>query len=208
MSNENNIHGIGPFIPKSNKLPEFKLEIPQFKPIFEFKKQPIPIIENFNKIEKTEKPDQIDSDNQIDQIGQIDKDISKELHDSWTKVFPELSQEFFDELTDIAEEIKCNPEDLAAIIFRESRFDPKASGSGVYGLIQMDQNALNNAIKYGNLKKISMSAYKNLPREKQLKYAKAYIQFRIDEKKLTGKKLNGGQVWTLIKRPSAINNNR
>ena len=47
-----------------------------------------------------------------------------------------------------------------------------------------------------------------MPREQQIKYSEAYIQFRIDEKKLTGKKLSGGQLWTLIKRPASINNKK
>ena len=51
-----------------------------------------------------------------------------------------------------------------------------------------------------------MEKYINLPREEQLKYAEAYLQFRIDEKKLTGKKLSGGELWTLIKSPAKINN--
>lgn len=141
------------------------------------------------------------------------KSISQELHDSWTKVFPRLSQEFFDELTAMAERINCKPEDLAAIMFKESRFDPAAKGAGVYGLIQMDATALKVAIAHANknghkLKNVTISEYHKMPREQQIKYSEAYIQFRIDEKKLTGKKLSGGQLWTLIKRPSNINNKK
>ena len=129
------------------------------------------------------------------------------------KVFPRLSQEFFDELTAMAERINCKPEDLAAIMFKESRFDPAAKGAGVYGLIQMDATALKVAIAHANknghkLKNVTISEYHKMPREQQIKYSEAYIQFRIDEKKLTGKKLSGGQLWTLIKRPSNINNKK
>lgn len=189
MSNDNNIKGIGPLRPNSIKLPELKYELPMFKSVFNFKK-PAESIETKNE-----------------------KSISKELHDNWTKVFPRLSQEFFDELTAVSERLNCNPEDLAAIIFKESRFDPAAKGAGVYGLIQMDAAALKTAINHANknghkLKNVTITEYYNMPREQQIKYSEAYIQFRIDEKKLTGKKLSGGQLWTLIKRPSNINNKK
>ena len=189
MSDEKNIQGIGPLRPNQIKLPELNLKPPTFKPLFDFKK-PIETILETDK-----------------------KSISQELHDSWTKVFPNLSQEFFDELTAMAERINCNPEDLAAIMFKESRFDPKAKGANVHGLIQMNPIALKEAIAHAHknghkIKKITMEEYIKLPREKQIKYSEAYVQFRIDEKKLTGKKLSGGQVWTLIKRPASINNKK
>lgn len=189
MSNEKNIQGIGPLRPDSIKLPELKFELPKFNPIFNFKKPAEPI-----------EPKK-------------EKNISKELHDSWTKVLPRLSQEFFDELTAVSERLNCNPEDLAAIIFKESRFDPAAKGAGVYGLIQMDATALKTAIAHANknghkLKSVIISEYNKMPREQQIKYSEAYIQFRIDEKNLTGKKLSGGQLWTLIKRPSNIHNKK
>ncbi len=189
MSNEKNIQGIGPLRPDSIKLPELKFELPKFNPIFNFKKPAEPI-----------EPKK-------------EKNISKELHDSWTKVLPRLSQEFFDELTAVSERLNCNPEDLAAIIFKESRFDPAAKGASVYGLIQMDATALKTAIAHANknghkLKSVTISEYNKMPREQQIKYSEAYIQFRIDEKNLTGKKLSGGQLWTLIKRPSNIHNKK
>ncbi len=189
MSNEKNIQGIGPLRHDSIKLPELKFELPKFNPIFNFKKPAEPI-----------EPKK-------------EKNISKELHDSWTKVLPRLSQEFFDELTAVSERLNCNPEDLAAIIFKESRFDPAAKGAGVYGLIQMDATALKTAIAHANknghkLKSVTISEYNKMPREQQIKYSEAYIQFRIDEKNLTGKKLSGGQLWTLIKRPSNIHNKK
>ena len=55
--------------------------------------------------------------------------------------------------------------------------------------------------------KCTYEEYCKLPREKQLKYVEAYLKYRIEEKGLTGKKLSGGQVWTLIKRPASIHDN-
>lgn len=191
MSDEKNIQGIGPLRPNQIKLPELNLKPPTFKPLFDFKKP-------------------------IETILETDKNsISQELHDSWTKVFPNLSQEFFDEITAMSKRLNCNPEDLAALMFNESRFNPKADGGKYHGLIQMDNTALKTVTAYAFKtqgknckldKNITMEKYINLPREEQLKYAEAYLQFRIDEKKLTGKKLSGGELWTLIKSPAKINN--
>ena len=188
MSDDKKLQGISPLRPNSVKLPDFKLELPIFKPVFNFKKEAERVKE---------------------------KNISQERHDSWSNVVPKLSQKFFNELTAMSKRLNCNPEDLAALMFRESRFDPKANGGNYYGLIQMDEASLNAAVQHDFKtegenckldKNITMEKYINLPREEQLKYAEAYLKFRIDEKHLTGKKLSGGQLWTLIKRPASINN--
>lgn len=128
---------------------------------------------------------------------------------------PDISKKFFSELEASAKRLNCNPEDLAAIIYRESHFDPAAKDcTGTYhGLIQMDKTALENSIKFnlenfgnkcGLNPKITYNKYKKLPREEQLKYAEAYLHFRIHEKGLEGKKLTGGQIYTLIHRPADI----
>lgn len=187
MSNDNFIKGIGPLRPTSKQQTKVNFELPIFKPIFEFKKENQP----------------------------KERNISQELYDGWSNVVPHLSQEFFNELTAMSKRLNCNPEDLAALMFHESKFNPKAKGGEYHGLIQMNETSLKAATQHAFKtqgenckldKNITMEKYINLPREKQLKYAEAYLQFRIDEKHLTGKKLNGGQIWTLIKRPASINN--
>lgn len=187
MNNDNNIQGIGVLRPDAIKFSKLNFELPAFKPVFEFNKPSEPV--------------------------KKEKNISKELHDSWSKVVPKLSQEFFDKLTAMSQRLNCNPEDLAAIIFNESKFNPKAKGGKYHGLIQMDNTALKTVTAYAFKtqgenckldKNITMAKYTKLSREEQLKYAEAYLKFRIDEKKLTGKKLSGGQLWTLIKRPASI----
>ena len=183
MSNDKNIPGIGFISFKSTQ--QIQSDLSNYKP------EKITI--DFNKINKQQQTTK--------------KTTSQQLHEDWSKVIPNLSKEFFHELVEISKRIKCSAEDFAAILFLESRFDPKATGNGVHGLIQMDQTALNNACEFANLPKISIKNYKKLPREKQLKYAEAYIKFRIDEKNLTGKKLSGGKLWALIKSPKRFNNN-
>ncbi len=144
--------------------------------------------------------------------------VAQRLHSKWQTVMeeeskvkqhrfkcdPNISVKFFDEITKIAKNINCNPEDLAAIIYKESHFDPRVkSSSGKYsGLIQMDKMTF-DSLEVKN--KCTYREYCRLPREKQLKYTEAYLKFRIDEKGLKGKRLSGGQIYTLIRRPADIN---
>lgn len=147
----------------------------------------------------------------------------EKLHAQWSTIYPNLSQEFFEEIVEVSERLKCDPADLCAIIYRESGFKPNAhgknpkTGTDYYGLIQMDRTAFKAAVSHAcktqgdNCKldpNITYEKYAKLPREKQLLYAEAYLKFRIDEKGLTGKRLTGGQLWTLIKRPKAINDEK
>ncbi len=122
------------------------------------------------------------------------------------KIDPNISLKFFEELTETAKRLNCSPEDLAAIIYGESHFDPQIKNStGKYtGLIQMDKRSF-DSLQVDN--KCTYEEYCKLPREKQLKYVEAYLKYRIEEKGLTGKKLSGGQLWTLIKRPASIHDN-
>ena len=189
MSNEGKITGIGN--PKPPEAYGIKFELPVFRPKTDI----------FNKELKIKEK----------------RNPSKELHDFWSNVVPHLSQKFFDEITEISKRINCNPEDFAALMFGESSFNPKANGGKYHGLIQMDNIALKNAVDHAFKKdkenckldkNITMEKYINLSREEQLKYAEAYLQFRIDEYHLNGKKLTGGQLWTLIKRPASINSKK
>ncbi len=140
---------------------------------------------------------------------------AEDLYIAWSKVVPGLSQSFFNELDKLSSKLGCTTEDLAAIIFKESGFNPKATNGINVGLIQMDESALKNAVKFaykkygddcGLKKNITFNEYKNLSANEQLKYAEAYLNFRIDDKGLHGKKLSGAECWTLIKRPGSINN--
>jgi hypothetical protein len=142
----------------------------------------------------------------------------KTLHDKWVKVLeeesktknplfksdPNISQEFFDKLADIAKRLNINPEDLASVIFLESHFDPQARNNTnkYHGLIQMDRDTTFKSIFPNE----NFEKYKKLSREKQLEFVEKYLQFRIDEKHLTGQKISGGQLRTLIKSPAKINN--
>lgn len=205
MSDDIKINYLKPPVQKMPSLLETMKETKM--PVFNFKKSPKPLT--------------------IKEIA--DKNMSEKLHSDWAKVMreeaknhipsynpdPNISKKFFQEIVQTAERLNCNPEDLAAAMYRESHFDPQiSSSSGKYkGLIQMDKQAfklaLEHAVKTGNKRidpKMTYDKYAKLPREQQIKYAEAYLKFRIDEAGLTGKKINGGQLYVLIHVPSHIDN--
>ncbi len=189
------INGIFPQDTVKITLPEINYEIPKFESLFMFNK---PLIE------EPPKPTR-----------------AQELHEKWTNVPKQsgLSQEFFDEIEAISKRLKCDPEDLAALIFGESQFKPNlVSADGKYkGLIQMTNSSLSNSIKY-SIKKygenssvdknMTMEKYLKLPREKQLVYAEAYLDMLKDLSGLKDKKIDGGQLWAMIKSPKNVNNKK
>lgn len=123
---------------------------------------------------------------------------AKTKHEGF-KCDPNISKTFFNSVTDTAKRLNCNPDDLAAIMFLESHFDPKAK-KGIYtGLIQIDKMSFDSIPDT----KCSYSQYCRLPREKQLKYVEKYLKMRIDEQGLKGF-LSGGQLYTLVRRPKAV----
>lgn len=113
---------------------------------------------------------------------------------------PNISLKFFNGVASAAKNLNCKSEDLAAAMFLESHFDPKAKNGGATGLIQIDKESFDSIPN----RKCTYTQYCKLPREKQLQYAEKYLQMRIDEKGLTGKHLTGGQLYTLIRRPASI----
>ena len=113
---------------------------------------------------------------------------------------PNISLKFFNGVASAAKNLNCKSEDLAAAMFLESHFDPKAKNGGATGLIQMDKESFDSIPN----RKCTYTQYCKLPREKQLQYAEKYLQMRIDETGLTGKHLTGGQLYTLIRRPASI----
>ncbi|CCY63105.1 MAG: hypothetical protein ACLSA2_07000 [Candidatus Gastranaerophilaceae bacterium] len=189
------INGVTPQDTIKIKLPQINFEPPKFESLFMFNK---PLIDEPPKPTK-----------------------AQELHEKWTKVPKQsgLSQEFFDEIEAMSKRLKCDAEDLAALMFGESQFKPNlVSADGKYkGLIQMTNASLSNSIKY-SIKKygekspvdknMTMEKYLKLPREKQLIYAEAYLDMLKDTSGLKGKKIDGGQLWAMIKSPKNVNNKK
>lgn len=142
---------------------------------------------------------------------------AEKLHESWDNVVGGLSQEFFDEIEAMSKRLMCKPEDLAALIYGESRFSPKsADGQGHNGIIQLDNYSLQKSIEYSLKhdkqsskldKDMNMSDFVKLSKEEQLPYAEAYLHLMKDECGLKGKKLSGGKLWGLIKSPRLTKSN-
>lgn len=123
---------------------------------------------------------------------------SKTKHENF-KCDPNISKKFFNIVTETAKRLNCNPDDLAAIMFLESHFDPKAKKGDYRGLIQIDKMSFDSIPNT----KCTYSQYCALPREKQIKYVEKYLKMRIDEQGLKGF-LSGGQLYTLVRRPKSV----
>lgn len=123
---------------------------------------------------------------------------SKTKHENF-KCDPNISEKFFNLVTKTAKQLNCSPDDLAAIMFLESHFDPKAKKGDYIGLIQIDKMSFDSIPDT----KCSYSQYCNLPREKQIKYVEKYLKMRITQEKLKGF-VSGGQLYTLVRRPKYV----
>lgn len=141
------------------------------------------------------------------------KTKAERLHSDWQAVMevgaqtkhenfkcdPKISKAFFSSITDTAKRLNCNADDLAAIMFIESHFDPKAKNGSYRGLIQIDKMSFDSIPDT----KCTYSQYCALPREKQIKYVEKYLKMRIDEQGLKGF-LSGGQLYTLVRKPKYV----
>jgi len=137
----------------------------------------------------------------------------KEIQNKLSPDVPKLSDKFVEKVVLLAQEIKCEPEDLLAIMYHESGgWDPAIIGKGedgtIYGgLIQMNKNSLKIVTdKYSekfNLKKgITMNEYLKLSREKQIDYARGYFILLKDTCNLDNKThLTAGETWGMLKSP-------
>ncbi len=138
----------------------------------------------------------------------------KEIKDKLKPGVPKVSDEFLEKVVLLAADIKCNPEDLLAIMYQESAgWNPAITskdknGRILYGgIIQMNPTSLKTVTeKYSKelrLKKnISMKEYLKLPREKQLDYAKGYFIMLKDTCNLENKAhLSAGETWGMLKSP-------
>jgi len=137
------------------------------------------------------------------------QDIQSQLNPS----LPKLSDKFIEKVIKTAEEIKCDPKDLLAIMYHESGgWDPsivaKDKKGNIYGgLIQMTSDSLKAvtskyAAKYNLKKNITMREYLKLPREKPIDYAKGYFTLLKDSCDLnTKERLTAGETWGMLKSP-------
>ena len=153
-------------------------------------------------------------DNKLNEKEKQIKQKVQEIQGKLKPDLPKLSDVFVEKVVILAEELKCSPEDLLAIMYKESGgWDPSIvakdkNGEILYGgLIQMNKTSLKVvADKYAdklNLKEnISMNEYLKLSREKQIDYAKGYFTLLKTACNLDNKKhLTAGETWGMLKSP-------
>lgn len=72
------------------------------------------------KVNEEERKTEIEEQHPMETIS------AKALEEKWSKKGVSLTKEFYEKVVQISENIKCNPEDIMAIMYHESRFNPKA----------------------------------------------------------------------------------
>lgn len=152
----------------------------------------------------------------IDIFSDFKKSIISEeaqnLKKEWVKVIPDFSDEFAQMIVESSQKIKCNSEDLAALLFKESRFNPKASCGSFKGIGQMNSRSLRIAIDYALKNKnvnvdfmMNMKKFKTLSREEQLPYVRNYILAMKDLAKIPEEShVDAGHLYGLVYTPSNV----
>lgn len=133
------------------------------------------------------------------------------------RVVPDVSDEFIYQILDTAEKVKCSPEDLTALLYKESQFQPHVKNGNFGGLGQMNKNSLHLSINHakkdetakdGINAQIMIEKFLALPREKQMPYVRNYIlAMKNIYMRKHNKKLTGGELYGLFYTPGRINKN-
>lgn len=130
------------------------------------------------------------------------------------KVVPDVSDEFVYQIVETSEKVKCSPEDLTALLYKESGFKPNVKNGSFGGIGQMNGTSLNLSIQHAekdkNAKKgiqnLMIEKFLSLPREEQMPYVRNYI---LAMKSLyirnMDKPLSGGELYGLFYTPGRIN---
>lgn len=133
------------------------------------------------------------------------------------RVIPDVSEEFINQILETAEKVKCSPEDLTALLYRESQFQPHVKNGNFGGIGQMNRTSLkasiNHAMKDETAKDginahLIIEKFLALPREKQMPYVRNYIlAMKSTYMRSTEKTLSGGELYGLFYTPGRINKN-
>lgn len=107
---------------------------------------------------------------------------SKKLYEKWSKKYlhenAELTEEFCQKVIDISNRTKCSADDIMALIFHESRFNPRAgeeTNSNFVGLIQFGEAARIDIKVPGKNNAEKRAAILNMSSIEQLDYVEKYI---------------------------------
>lgn len=140
----------------------------------------------------------------------------KAIQDMVNCVLPQNSKDFINGIIETAENVKCTPEDLAALLYKESKFKPSARNGSFIGLGQMNKKSLKLSVDYakknkdfagGINHKITPEIFARLTREQQLPYVRNYIlAMKKAYIKDMSKEITGGELYGLFYTPGRINN--
>lgn len=139
------------------------------------------------------------------------------IHSMMKCVVPDISENFAAQVTQVAKDVNCNPEDLTAVLYLESKFDPTAKRGSFFGIGQMNQRALDLAIEYADThpefsknirKNLKIKKFAKLKREEQLPYVRNYILMtRTTYIEDSTKMLTSGELYGLFITPSNVKKN-
>lgn len=129
-------------------------------------------------------------------------------------VVPDVSDEFVTQVLETAERVKCSPEDLTALLYKESQFKPDVKNGNFGGIGQMNKKSLKLSISHAEkdenarpgITEIVIEKFLSLPREKQMPYVRNYIlAMKSFYMKNPQRELNGGELYSLFYTPGRIN---
>ena len=123
---------------------------------------------------------------------------------------PDASEKFIEQIADMAQKLNCDALDVAALLFKESKFQPNAGNGSFKGLGQMNGKSLALSITYAKKHPeemqgidVNMTLHKftKLSREQQMPYVKNYALAMKKEYLGEDKKLTGGDLYALFLTP-------
>lgn len=126
-----------------------------------------------------------------------------ELKERWAKKKPNLSDEFYNKVVQVAKRLNCSPDDLMAVMNAESGINPTAKNpnSSATGLIQFTEAT---AKGLGT----TTSALKKMSAEEQLVYVEKYLANTKRNANLKDNdKITASTLYTMVFLPSKVNNN-
>ena len=125
------------------------------------------------------------------------------LKNKWSDKKPELTDNFYQKVVDIAQKIQCDPNDLMAVMNAESglKADAVNKASNATGLIQfMPDTATGLGTNVGDLKQMTP--------EQQLEYVEKYLtQAKSNAGFGDNDKIGAGTLYTLIFLPAKAKDN-
>lgn len=117
-----------------------------------------------------------------------------------SNVVPDVKDEFVSEIIKTSEKVNCEAEDLTALLYKESKFEPDVKNGSFAGLGQLGKDAIKLSSE------ISMEKFLSLSRAEQMPYVRNYILTMKNTymRKHKGK-LTGGELYALFYTPARVN---